>query len=118
MTTVDLGAAAAIELARGDIVKGIAAQLPFDQGQAEADAAILSLLDRPVPSWIALPGLSVTQASVIEAYEAVWHMPAPPALLEAHRDAALAPGSEPKAPVYPDRGRTGSAGRPAQECAQ
>ena len=101
VTTVDLGAAAAVELARGDIVKGIAAQLPFDQGQAEADAVILSLLDRPVPSWIALPGLSVTQASVIEAYEAVWHMPAPPALLEAHRDAALTPGGEPEAPVIP-----------------
>jgi ribose transport system ATP-binding protein len=99
VTTVDLGIAAAIELAKGDIIKGIAAQRPFDQGEAEADAALLSLLDKPVPAWVALPGLPVTQANVIEAFEAIWHTAAPPALIEAHRDATPAPERAHEAPV-------------------
>lgn len=83
--TVDLGNEAAIEMAAGGLIKGIGAQQPYDQGVAVATAGLLSLLGRPLPAWIALPGLSVTRENVIEAYQVVWHAPAPPALTKARR---------------------------------
>ena len=84
ITTVDLGNAIAAELARGQLVKGVAAQRPYDQGTAAALTALLNLVGRQPPPWIATPGLAVTRNNVVEAYRLVWHAPAPPELLEAH----------------------------------
>lgn len=77
MTTVDLGIDAATELARNGLVKGIAAQRPYDLGVAEATAAIMALVGEEPPPWIALPGFPVTRLNVVDAYEAVSHGPAP-----------------------------------------
>jgi ribose transport system substrate-binding protein len=77
ITTVDLGNEVASELAWGRSIKGIAAQQPYDQGVALGMASILALLGRPTPPWMALPGLSVTRENVLEAYQVVWHAPAP-----------------------------------------
>jgi ribose transport system substrate-binding protein len=77
ITTVDLGNEVAAELAWGRSIKGIAAQQPYDQGVALGVASILALLGRPTPPWMALPGLSVTRENVLEAYQVVWHAPAP-----------------------------------------
>ncbi|MCA3448790.1 MAG: substrate-binding domain-containing protein [Rhodobacter sp.] len=77
MATVDLGEAAAIALARGDSLCCIAAQQPFLQGIAAAQTVILCLLGRPVPAWIALPGISVTRDNVVESFQTVWRLPAP-----------------------------------------
>lgn len=88
MTTIDLGNEVATELAGDGIIKGIGAQQPFDQGVAVATATIASLLGRQVPPWVVLPGLAVTSANVVEAYQVVWHSPAPPQLIKARRAAA------------------------------
>ena len=80
VTTVDLGLDAARELARRGLVKGIAAQRPYDLGVAEATAAIMALVGDEPPPWVALPGFPVTRANVIDAYESVWHAEAPDAL--------------------------------------
>lgn len=85
LTTVDLGREAAIELATGRIIVGIAAQQPYKQGVAVAQAVILSLLKRPVPSWVALPGISVTPEIVVESYQRVWSAAAPSEILLARR---------------------------------
>jgi ribose transport system substrate-binding protein len=85
MTTVDLGNEAAAELAKGEVVKGVAAQLPFDQGVAVGVATILGLLDRDPPPWIALPGLGVTADNVVEAYQVVWRTPASADLIRARK---------------------------------
>lgn len=77
VTTVDLGNEATAELAWGRLIKGIAAQQPYDQGVALGQATILTLLGRQTPPWIALPGLAVTRENVLEAYQIVWHAPAP-----------------------------------------
>jgi ribose transport system substrate-binding protein len=71
VTTVDLGAAIADALMDGDIVKGVAAQRPFEQGEVAATAATLALLGRPVPAWIALPGLAVTHENATEMFKHV-----------------------------------------------
>lgn len=85
VTTIDLGNAAAIELARGDLIKGIGAQQPYDQGVAVATATIIALIGRQPPPWVALPGLAVSRDRVIESYQVVWHAPAPRALVKACR---------------------------------
>ena len=85
MTTIDLGNAAAINMAMGGAIKGIGAQRPYDQGKAAVTAALLALLGRQLPSWVALPGLAVTQDNVIAAYQMVWHTPAPPELIKVRR---------------------------------
>jgi len=77
MSTVDLGEAAAIALTRGDSLCCIAAQQPFMQGLAAAQTVILCLLGRPVPAWIALPGIGVTRDNVVESFQTVWRLPAP-----------------------------------------
>ena len=77
MATVDLGELAAIGLARGDSLCCIAAQQPFLQGVAAAQTVILCLLGRPVPAWVALPGISVTRENVVESFQTIWRQPAP-----------------------------------------
>jgi ribose transport system substrate-binding protein len=85
VTTCDLGNAIAEELSRGEYVKGVVAQLPYDQGRAAALVSLMALLGRPTPSWIATPGLPVTRDGVVEAYQVVWHTPAPDALRRLRR---------------------------------
>lgn len=81
IATVDLGEAAAIDMARGGSTCCIAAQQPYQQGIAAAQTVILSLLARPVPAWIALPGISVTRDTVVESFQKVWRQPAPKEVL-------------------------------------
>lgn len=77
MTTVDLGAEVFAELGRDGPLKGIAAQRPYDQGAAAANAALLGLIGRTPPAWIGSTGLKVTRDNLREAYETVWRAPAP-----------------------------------------
>ena len=77
MTSIDLGNEIALEIARGDIVKGVGAQRPYDLGCAEAQAAVLALTGGDVPPWIALPAYAVNRENILSAYQAIWHRPAP-----------------------------------------
>jgi ribose transport system substrate-binding protein len=91
MTTVDLGIDVAVALAEGRIIKGIAAQRPFDLGDASARIALSALVGNKVPSWIVLPGLAVTASNVADAYRTVWHAPPPPRLVKPRRSARREP---------------------------
>jgi ribose transport system substrate-binding protein len=82
ISTVDLGSQVALEIARGDLVVGAGAQLPYDQGVAEATAAIMALAGDEPPPWIVLPAMPVTRDNLIDAYQAVWHEPATDELRE------------------------------------
>lgn len=73
IATVDLGQGVAEEIASGGLIVGGGAQLPFDQGVAEATAAIMALAGDEPPPWIALPALAVTRDNIADAYHAVWH---------------------------------------------
>ncbi len=77
VTTVDLGEAAALEMAGDGLIKGIGAQQPAFQGKAMAKATILALLGQPTPEWVALPGIAVTRQNVVESFQMVWRAPAP-----------------------------------------
>ncbi len=83
IATVDLGEEAAISLAQGGPFAVIAAQQPYLQGVAAAQTTILTLLGRLTPAWIALPGVAVTRADVVETFQRIWRSPAPTSVLQA-----------------------------------
>jgi ribose transport system substrate-binding protein len=76
MTTVDLGAAIAAALAEGTLVKGVAAQRPYEQGRAAALATLAALLGRSVPPWVVVPGIAVTSDTVADVFATVGGTPA------------------------------------------
>ena len=90
LTTVDLGNEVALDMARHGMVKGVGAQLPYDQGSAAARVTLAALLGLPVPPWVALAGREVTPSDVIEAYQVIWHLPAPKAIVDGVRTAMSA----------------------------
>lgn len=76
VTTVDLGQEVTTSLAKGGPVIGIAGQRPFQLGEVVARTAITTLLERPCPDWVALPGVMVNRSNVIECYQSIWRKPA------------------------------------------
>ncbi|MDQ3694840.1 MAG: substrate-binding domain-containing protein [Chloroflexota bacterium] len=83
VTTIDLGLNVAVSIAQDGIVKGLGAQRPFDQGVTEALLAGYGLLGKEAPAYVALPALPVTRENVLEAWEQVYHLDPPQALLDA-----------------------------------
>jgi ribose transport system substrate-binding protein len=83
IATVDLGLNVAIDIAKGEDVVGLGAQLPFDQGVTEAKLAGYALLGKEAPPYVALPPLPVQQDNVLEAWEQVYHQKPPKQLAEA-----------------------------------
>nr|WP_238350997.1 substrate-binding domain-containing protein [Kribbella shirazensis] len=77
IATQDLGKNVAIALAKDQLVAGLGAQRPFDQGVTEAKLAAGALLGKTAPPYIALSALPVTHASVLEAWKQVYHVDAP-----------------------------------------
>lgn len=82
ITTNDLGPDTAMYVARDEII-AIGAQMPYDLGVAEANAAAYALLGKRVPPYISLPALRVKKANLIPALELVTKRPAPQQVKEA-----------------------------------
>jgi len=77
ITTIDLGQNVAIDMAQGGPIKGLGAQRPFDQGATEAKLAAYALLGKEAPPYVAVNALPVTPENLMEAWETVYHAPAP-----------------------------------------
>jgi len=84
IATEDLGTNVAIALAKDQMIVGLGAQLPYDQGVAEADLAALSLLGQDVPAYVALSSLPVDHDNVLEAWETVYHAEAPASVKDSY----------------------------------
>lgn len=82
LTTIDLGNNMAKEIAEGNVL-GLGAQLPYDQGVAEATLAAYSLLEKEAPAYVAVASKRVDQSNILEAYTDVYHVEAPDWLKEA-----------------------------------
>jgi ribose transport system substrate-binding protein len=78
IATQDLGTNVAIALAKNEMIIGLGAQRPYDQGVTEASLAGGALLGKTAPPYVALFALPVTHENVLEAWEAVYRT-APPA---------------------------------------
>ena len=73
--TINLEGDVAIELAKGGMIKGLASQLPYDQGVTEANAAFKSLLGQKLPAFLAYAAVPVIQNNVMPAWDTVFHLP-------------------------------------------
>ncbi|MCF7928727.1 MAG: substrate-binding domain-containing protein [Spirochaetales bacterium] len=80
IVTNDLSESMALEISKGFNVKGVAAQRSFDQGVAEASAAVKALLGHDVPVSVSIPPLSVSRKNLLEAYRRIRHTEPPNAL--------------------------------------
>ena len=77
LTTCDLGANVAINMAQKSYVYGLGSQRPYDQGVTEAKLAGYGLLDKKAPDYVALPALAVTYENLPEAWQEVYHQDLP-----------------------------------------
>lgn len=83
ITTIDLGTNVALDMASGGNIKGLGAQLPFDQGISEAILAGYGLLGKEAPAYVAVPSLKVTKENVLDSWKLVYHQDAPKTVQDA-----------------------------------
>ena len=85
IATQDLGKNVAIALAKNELVVGLGAQVPFDQGVTEARLAAGSLIGKKAPAYVALSALPVQHDNVLDAWKKVYHQEAPSFLTESFK---------------------------------
>jgi ribose transport system substrate-binding protein len=85
IATEDLGKNVAIQLAKNELVKGLGAQRPFDQGVTEANLGAFGLLGKSAPAYVALPALPVSHENVLEAWTAVYHVDPPAEVKDSYK---------------------------------
>jgi ribose transport system substrate-binding protein len=83
ITTIDLGTNVALDIAQGGMIKGLGAQLPYDQGVAEAILAGYSLLNKETPAYVAVPALPVTKETILDSWKTVYQADAPKEIQDA-----------------------------------
>ena len=77
IATEDLGTNVAIALAKKQLVVGLGAQRPFDQGITEARLGAGSLIGKKAPAYVALSALPVEHDNVLQAWKQVYHADPP-----------------------------------------
>jgi ribose transport system substrate-binding protein len=85
IATEDLGKNVAIALAKGELVVGLGAQLPYDQGVTEARLGALSVLGEKTPPYVALSALPVQHDNVLDAWKTVYHEDPPEDLVSSFK---------------------------------
>lgn len=85
IATEDLGKNVAIALAKNELVVGLGAQVPFDQGVTEARLAAGALIGKKAPAYVALSALPVDHSNVLEAWKQVYHEDAPKDIQESYK---------------------------------
>lgn len=86
LSTGDLEYQSALVLAGRGMIKGIAAQHPYEQGRAVALAAAISLLGRKVPTYITIEPTKITPANLLRAWKSIYHEDAPAEIGERLRE--------------------------------
>lgn len=85
IATEDLGKNVAIALAKNQLIVGLGAQVPFDQGVTEARLGAGALLGKTAPPYIALSALPVDHSNVLEAWTKVYHQDPPKDLKDSYK---------------------------------
>ena len=86
IATEDLGTNVAIALAKDQLVVGLGAQRPFDQGVTEALLAAGALIGKQAPPYVALSALPVEHDNVLEAWKQVYHADPPQDLVDSFEE--------------------------------
>jgi len=78
IATEDLGTNVAISLAKNEMIVGLGAQFPFDQGIAQARLGAAAMIGKAdIPIFVELNALPVTHENVLDAWKQVYHVDAP-----------------------------------------
>jgi ribose transport system substrate-binding protein len=77
ITTCDLGANIAIDMAQDGFVKGTGSQWPIRQAETEAMLAGYGLIGKTAPPYVALPAVPVTKENILAAWKQVHGVDAP-----------------------------------------
>jgi ribose transport system substrate-binding protein len=85
IATEDLGKNVALALAKGELVVGLGAQLPYDQGVTEARLGALAVLGEKTPPYVALSALPVQHDNVLKAWKTVYHEDPPEDLVSSFK---------------------------------
>ena len=85
IATEDLGTNVAIALAKDQLVVGLGAQRPFDQGVTEALLGAGALIGKKAPAYVALSALPVEHENVLEAWKQVYHSDPPKDLADSFK---------------------------------
>jgi ribose transport system substrate-binding protein len=86
IATQDLGTNVAIQLAKNELIVGLGAQRPFDQGIAEARLGALAKIGKTgLPNFVAMGALPVSHDNVLEAWKTVYSVDAPAVVTDAFK---------------------------------
>ena len=86
IATEDLGTNVAIALAKDELIVGLGAQRPYDQGVAEARLGAASLIGKAdIPNFVALGALPVTHENVLESWKTVYQVDAPDSISSVYK---------------------------------
>lgn len=77
ITTVDLGSNAAYQIASGGNIKGLGAQLPYENGVAQAIIAGYSLLGKEVAPFYVVPAMKVTKENILKVWKLAYRQDPP-----------------------------------------
>jgi ribose transport system substrate-binding protein len=78
VTTEDLGTNVAIAMAKKQMIVGLGAQTPYDQGQAAATLGAAGVIGRTdIPKFVALNALPVDHDNLLESWRTVYHSDPP-----------------------------------------
>lgn len=83
ITVVNVASDIALDLANGGMVKAIGAQLPYDEGVAEANFAGRAIIGSTNPSYLAFPAAPFLRNNVLSAWNAVYKSAAPAPIQDA-----------------------------------
>ncbi|RVT62578.1 substrate-binding domain-containing protein [Niallia taxi] len=83
ITTVDLGTNVALQIASGGNVKGLGAQLPYENGAAQALVAGYSLLGQQLDPYYVVPSMKVTKENVLKVWKMAYRQDAPEVIQKA-----------------------------------
>jgi len=84
IATQDLGTNVAIQLAKNELIVGLGAQRPYDQGVAEARLAAAAVIGKTgLPNFVALGALPVSHDNVLDAWKTVYSSDAPASVKDA-----------------------------------
>jgi ribose transport system substrate-binding protein len=84
IATEDLGTNVAIALAKKELVIGLGAQTPYDQGVAAARLGAAAKIGKTdLPKYVALNALPVEPSNVLEAWKTVYHADPPASVRDA-----------------------------------
>ncbi|MGB3828991.1 MAG: substrate-binding domain-containing protein, partial [Ornithinimicrobium sp.] len=84
--TQDLGLNVAIAMAKGELVVGLGAQRPYEQGVTEARLAAGALIGKEAPPYVALSALPVEHENVLEAWKTVYASDPPADLVDSFKE--------------------------------